>query len=102
MRLWKATVEVEVLIASEDEPLTDEIVSAAEDEIKDNGPHCCDVTFVSECESLPDVPEDWLDTLPRGDSGDQSCRAMMEAILDAREQEQMRRPMPNQKPLALD
>ena len=102
MKLWKATVEVEVLIASEEIPDDFDVERAAKREMADNGG---DVLWpAEEIQRLFDVPEEWLDTIPRGTTKckpDKTCRQIMEAYLDAKEAEAMRRPMPNQKALEL-
>lgn len=101
MKLWKATVEVEVLIASEESPTDDDIADAVAQEMDDNSPYCCDIGHAFQIDELSEIPDDWLDTLPQGEHGSKTCRQIMEAYLDAKEQAAARRPMPNQKELSL-
>lgn len=100
MKLWRATVEVEVFIASEDEPSDFDIRGAAADEIDDNG--AGDVFQAEEVERLADIPPEWRDTLPYGDADDKTCEEIYEAAKAARLEKAYNSPLPNQKELPLE
>lgn len=104
MKLWKATVEVEVCIASEQEPDDGEIKDCAEQAIKDS----CDSYGVREITSFDEIPGDWRDCEPfqGGSYGRYStkekCEHFVEAAIRASEVAAWNAPMPNQIPLPLD
>lgn len=101
MRLWKATVEVEVLIASEAEPSDRTIISAAKDEIADNSLSCAESYPAQEIICFNEIPKDWRDSIPRGDVDDLTCEQIVEAVIEANKQAAYQRPMPNQTSLPL-
>lgn len=102
MRLWKCTCEIEVLIASEEEPTGYEIADAASDEMRDNSLDCCEAFGPEEITDLKEIPKSWLDSSPRGECQDKTCEQIVTERLEELEAEALRTPMPNQMPLPLD
>lgn len=101
MRLWTATVEIQVLVASEDEPSDYDIRDAAREEMRDSG----GVMYGNAVEitSLKDIPEAWRGSIPRGDeAGDQTCEQIVNARIDQLKAEAWNKPMPNQTALKLE
>jgi hypothetical protein len=103
MKLWKATVEVQVCIASEQEPDDGEIKDCAEKAIADS----CDSYGAEEITSFDDIPEDWRDCEPyQGGSGgrystNERCEHFVEAAIKAHELAAWNAPMPNQMALPI-
>lgn len=95
MKLWTATVEIEVLIASESAPDDEAIIYEAEEELRDNGSSCAEVRSVDEVLDYADIPEPWRSSIPRGDA-DRTCEQILDAAIEARKAEALKRPMPNQ------
>ena len=101
LKLWIATVEVEVLIASEEEPSDFDIKDAASEELRDNM-HAGEVVGGAVIvDRLHDVPQDWRDSIPRGDADDKTCEQIVNEYLDAEAEAASKRPMPNQTCLPL-
>jgi hypothetical protein len=102
LKLWKATVEVEVLIASEHRPHDYQIVDAAADEMRDNSLSAADPWEPEEVCSLSDIPESWRESLPRGDNPDDlTCQQIFDAMEERRAEAIRNAPMPNQMELPL-
>jgi hypothetical protein len=102
MKLWKATVEIEVLIASEEEPDDFTVIEEAEEEMRDNGQSCAEVHSLDEVLSHADIPEPWRASIPRGDADDLTCEQILDAAIEARKAEALSKPMPNQMELPIE
>lgn len=101
LRLWRATVEVEVYIASEEEPSDMECQEAAEAELSDGNE--VEVWPVEEVSKLSELSEDWIDSVPRGNANGEykTCRQIVNEAEDARLEKAWNTPLPNQKELPL-
>ena len=100
MKLWTATVEVTVLIASDDEPSDYEIEDAAREEMDNSG---CDTHYgATTVDALKDIPKEWRGSIPHGDADDKTCEQIVNEYLDAEAEEAGKRPMPNQTSLPLE
>lgn len=100
MKLWTATAEITVLIASEDEPNRRAIARAARAEAIDNLDQL-ETYGAQPIESLKEIPPDWLYSIPRGDAEYMTCEQIVNAYLDAKAADAAKRPMPNQISLPL-
>jgi hypothetical protein len=101
MKLWSCTVEVEVLMASDDEPGQWEMAQAAEDELSDN--RDCAFATSMEITKHSEIPEEWRGSVPRGDDADDmTCEEVLEQAIKEHEAEALKRPMPNQMALPIE
>jgi hypothetical protein len=74
MPLWKATVsiEMELVVASDDEPTDSDFRFAARDEIHENGVYGVDCGPISRVVGPADIPREWRDSAPHEGDGE-SC-----------------------------
>ncbi len=95
LKLWRAFCEIEVFIASDLEPDEHEIKQSARYEADDSS-EAFRVIGVRIVRELKEIPEDWQDSLPRGEETDLNCQQIVEQYLDARDKQLASQPMPNQ------
>lgn len=77
MKLFRITTEVEFFVVAEDE---EDAIQVASNHGSEAFRDTYDVDyFASEINSLSEVPKDWRDCYPYGDSGDLNCRQVMES-----------------------
>lgn len=100
MKLWRATAEVEVLIASEEEPDVYAITDAAEAEMRDNS-GCLGMFSADLIEDHNDIPKEWRGSIPRGDAKG-TCEQILDAYLEAERERKLAAPCPGQKELPLE
>jgi hypothetical protein len=100
MKLWKATIEIEVLIASEEAPDDEAVIYEAEDELRDNS-GCAEVTSVDEVLSYADIPNPWQKSIPRGDAEYLTCEQILDTAIEARKVAALSKPMSNQMVLPI-
>lgn len=80
MKLWQArvTYDVDVVIASEDEPCDMDWQDAARQEIDDRSYSMGDVGRARQVKSPTDLPRDWVNAIPRGDvDNDRTCLGIL-------------------------
>jgi hypothetical protein len=83
-KLWRASVEVEVLIASHEQPSTDQILMAANSDVVEFGITGCDVECYPAVQitKLDHMAEKFHNVRPRDDYGDQvaeTCKELLTA-----------------------
>lgn len=102
LKLWKATVEVEVFVAAETQPSTWDFADAAREEIFNNHDNAS-VYDEDQVEAIDEVPQVWLEAIPQGygNHDDLTCQQIVEANEAARLEAVRNSPMPNQIPLPL-
>ncbi len=78
MKLWKAIVKVELVIASEEEPTLYEFFDYASEELDNTG----DLVQIKEIASAADIPGGWKNAIPYGDQeGDATCADILKEQL---------------------
>lgn len=100
-KLWKATVEIEVVIASENPPGDYVIMDAAKAEIQDGNDSVVIVGYGEEIKHPDFIPHEWQHSIPRGEPEGKTCEQIVEAVEAARLEAIRNAPMPNQIPLPL-
>lgn len=103
LKLWKATVEIDIYVASENQPSDWEFADAAADEIRDNQ-QGADVYAAAEVCELSEVAEVWRDSLPRGSENrdDLTCQQIVESVQARRAEAVRNAAMPNQMNLPIE
>ena len=76
-KLWLCEVTTTVVMACDEEPLEDDIIDAADEELRES--LFADVS-VSQLESVEQLPRQWENAIPRGDDvNDATCRHLLDS-----------------------
>jgi len=79
VRLWRCTATIAVVIASDSEPHYLDVSDEMIEEVRDQGSALFESALVSEIKTRKDVPDGWIEAIPRGDGCDMTVAKILKA-----------------------